>query len=149
MQEIFKNITEFPNYQVSNTGRVKSLKFGKELIMKLNRSPQGYFIIALRKNNKYVMKNVHQLVAMAFLNHTPCGHKLVVDHINEVRGDNRVENLQIITHRENIIRGIKNTSSKHTGVSWDKTQKKWQSYIIINNKKINLGFFTDELEASK
>jgi len=45
---------------------------------------------------------------MAFLNHTPCGHKLIVDHINENKLDNRVENLQLITNKQNVIKSIKN-----------------------------------------
>jgi ribosomal protein L15E len=72
---------------------------------------------------------------MAFLNHTPCGYKIVVDHIdNNIKTDNRLENLQLITQRENVSKDIKNTSSKYIGVCWHKKAKKWRSSIQINGK---------------
>jgi hypothetical protein len=90
---------------------------------------------------------VHQLVAMAFLNHTPCGMNLVVDHINSNKLDNRVENLQLITQRENSSKDIKNKTSKYTGVSWCKHRGKWLSQIYLNKKTYNLGRFNCELSA--
>ena len=47
---------------------------------------------------------VHQLIAMTFRNHIPDGHKLVVNHINFNRLDNRSINLEVITQRENLIK---------------------------------------------
>ena len=47
-------------------------------------------------------------------------HKLVVDHINNDPLDNRLENLQLISHRYNLSKDKKGGSSKFTGVSWDK-----------------------------
>lgn len=45
---------------------------------------------------------VHQLVAMAFLSHKQSGMKLVINHINKIRNDNRLFNLEILTQKENI-----------------------------------------------
>ena len=47
------------------------------------------------------MYKVHQLVAMAFLQHVPDGMNLVIDHINGDKQDNRVENLRIVTQKKN------------------------------------------------
>ena len=82
-----------------------------------------------------------------FLNHKP-NKEFVVDHINNIKLDNRLENLQLITQRENSSKDRKGTSV-YRGVSWAKQNKKWIAQITINKKKINLGYFTIELNASK
>ena len=101
-------------------------------------------IVRMKNGNK----SVHQLVAMAFLGHVPCGHKIVVDHINHDKLNNRLENLQLITNRENCSKDVKNKSSKYTGVSWDKARNKWVSQIKINGKTVPLGRYKCELVAS-
>ena len=84
---------------------------------------------------------------MAFLNHKPNGHNLVVDHINNDKLDNRLENLQIITHRENICKDRIGTS-KYAGVSYCKINKKWRARIQINKISYFLGYFTNEKDAT-
>jgi hypothetical protein len=146
--EVFKNIPDYEDlYQVSNLGRVKSLKFGKERILKAGVDGHGYLKVCLNKNGKEKTKKVHQLVAIAFLNHIPNGHVLVVDHINNNRADNRLENLQIISQRENTSKEQRG-SSKYTGVSWYKSRNKWMAYININGKLKNLGLFNCEEDAA-
>lgn len=89
--EIWRNIKDYPDYQVSNMGRVKSLgnnKTRKEKILKLQSDKDGYVIVGL---NSKTFK-VHRLVAQAFIpnpNNYP-----VVNHKNEIKDDNRVENLE-------------------------------------------------------
>jgi len=149
MIEEFRDIPNYEGiYQVSNLGRVRSLKFNKEKILKSTKNSAGYLKVGLYFNNKTKTIKVHQLVAMAFLNHTPCGFKLVVNHINFNKLDNRVENLEIVTQRKNSNREHIKSSSKYNGVHWSKTNNKWRSRILINGKKKHLGYFTDELEAS-
>ena len=146
--EIWKDIKDYEGlYQVSNLGRVKSLKFGKERILSAATNATGYSLVALC-NGKTKAITVHQLVAMAFLNHKPCGYKLVVDHINTIKTDNRLENLQVITHRQNCTKDKKGTS-KYTGVHWCKPRNKWRAEIRINGKTKYLGSFKSELEASE
>jgi hypothetical protein len=155
MEEIWKDIPRYKGlYQVSNLGNVKSLPrevcnyrgcfISKEKFLK-QRISKNYHSVRIK--NKTI--RVHQLVAMAFLNHTPCGHKLVVDHINHNKLDNRLENLQLITNRENCSKDVKNKTSKYTGVSWDSNRKKWQVGIKINGKRYALGRFNCEEEASQ
>ena len=142
--EIWKTIPGFEHYEVSNKGRVKSLKYGKERILKNSIDKDGYYRINLsNKGEKQKNFQVHKLVAMAFLNHKPCGYKIVVDHIDNNPLNNNVENLQLITNRENRIKDInKNkTSSKYIGVCWHKKAKKWHSQIRINGKVKHLGYF--------
>ena len=127
---------------------MKSLKYNKERILKPTVDSSGYLIVSLYKNTKAKTKNVHQLVAESFLNHVPCGNRSVVDHINNVKTDNGLGNLQIITHRENLSKDKKG-SSEYTGVSWCCTGEKWRADIRINGKTKYLGRFTDELKASE
>lgn len=93
---------DFVDYEVSTLGRVKSLKHGKEKILKLNKDKNGYIVCVLSYNGKLFTKKVHQLVAESFLNHFPCGHYKVVHHKDFNKTNNIVENLEIISQKENI-----------------------------------------------
>ena len=87
---------------------------------------------------------------MTFLNHKPDGtNKTVVDHKDNIKTNNYLSNLQLITNRENLIkfRLIGNYSSKYVGVYWHKRAKKWCSQIQINGKMKYLGLFVNEEEA--
>jgi hypothetical protein len=154
MEEIFKEIPGYNGlYQASNLGRIKSLSrkvcnyrgcyFSKERILTQFIS-KNYKRVNIRSSNKMV----HQLVAMAFLNHIPCGHEIVVDHINHDKLNNKLENLQLITNRENCSKDVKNKTSKYTGVSWNKARNKWVSQIKINGKTVPLGRYKCELVAA-
>ena len=150
MEEIFKDIPNYEgSYQVSNLGNVKSLKYGKERILKPASNGDGYLQVVLRKDGKSKTRTVHQLVAEGFLDHKPCGYKLIVNHINFIRHDNRAENLEIDTTRNNTNLKHLKSSSEYVGVSWDKDADKWMSRILINGKRKYLGRFTCEIEASK
>ena len=157
IQEIWKDIPNYEGYyQVSNLGNVKSLarfnnlgKRVKERVLKnLVNTTKGYLVVNLSKIGLVKTKQIHQLVAESFLNHKPNGHKLVVNHKNFNRQDNRVENLEIVTQRENANRAHIKSSSKYVGVSWHKGSKKWMSRIVINGKRKHLGYFFEEIEAS-
>ncbi|WNH10077.1 NUMOD4 domain-containing protein [Thalassobellus suaedae] len=150
-KEIWIDIIGYESlYKVSSLGRVKSLKRknvkNDRILKPCIRA--GYLKVSLNKNAKKKSFKVHQLVAMVFLNHTPNGREIVVDHINEVKTDNRVENLQIINHRENISKSKnRNTTSKYTGVHFHKQRKKWEAKIWIKSKPIYLGLYKTEIEA--
>lgn len=99
-KEHWKEIEGFPDYQVSDQGRVKSLKFGRERILKLRTTGYGYLDIKLWSEGKYERKLIHRLVIEAFLenpdNKPECNHK------NGIKTDNRLENLEWVTHSENM-----------------------------------------------
>lgn len=145
----FKEIPVFDSYYASDCGKIKSLKkAGKEKILsQWFHKKSGYYYVTLSGGGKRGNFSVHSLVAMAFLGHIPCGFESEVDHINEIKTDNRLENLQILTHRENISRSKKNTTSKYRGVSWDKNTKKWYSKIRFEKRNVSLGFFDKEEDA--
>ena len=83
--EVWKDIPEFKNYQVSNLGNVRSLNYRQtaktKLLMKHINNRGRYTLNLYKKSDRYSNRNISVLVAQAFLNHKPCGHKLVVDHI--------------------------------------------------------------------
>jgi hypothetical protein len=145
--ENWKTVFGFEDYQISDLGRVKSLKYNKEKILKPILNNTGYLCVNLGKKSKFKLFQIHQLVAIAFLNHKPNGYEKVVDHINNIKTDNALINLQIISNRENVSKDS-NGISKYTGVAFNKKCKKWQSYININSKAKYLGLFKTELEAS-
>jgi len=149
-KEIWKDVIGYEGlYEVSNLGRVKSLKCNKEKILSPVINKKGYWQCRLYKNKIATTKLVHQLLAQSFLNHIPNGNIYVVDHINDNKLDNRLDNLQVLTNRENCYKTQGKYSSKYKGVCWHKLAEKWVAQIKINGKLKHLGYFVNEQEASQ
>lgn len=127
MSENWKTIEDYPNYQVSNLGNVKSLKYhreNKEKQLSLIKDKDGYLSVKLCKNGKIKKFLVHRLVAIHFL---PNPQNLPqINHINEVKTDNRVENLEWCTNEYNINYGTRNSRMAKT-----------QSRLILQFSKQN------------
>lgn len=99
------------------------------------------------KNKKPDTFNIHQLVSIVFLGHNNCGYKLVVNHKDLNKQNNHVDNLEIVTQRENANRKHCKSSSQYVGVHWHKVAQKWIARIVINGKLKYLGCFTNEYDA--
>ena len=149
MREVFKDIPNYEGlYQVSNKGIVKNLLRNKTTKGNLDKS--GYMKTILTKDGVKKTIMIHKLVAMAFLGHTPCGYKLVVDHIDNNPLNNNLDNLQLITQRENVSKKNKKpkkASSQYTGVCWNKQDSKWTAALYVKSKRFFLGYFKEEIEA--
>ena len=150
--EIWKTIKGYEDYQISNLGRVKSLKNNKEKILITHPNEKGYYNVDLYISNKRKTLRVHKLVVEYFLNHKGDGTmKIVIDHIDNDKSNNTADNLQLITNRQNSSKTLKKinglTSSKYVGVTWNKQIKKWIAQIQINKKHIHIGCFINEYDA--
>lgn len=117
--EVWKDIKEYEGlYQVSNLGRIKSLKrnTAREKIMKPRENRDGYLSINLCKNGNVTTKKIHRLVAENFIPNPE--NKYSVNHINGLKKDNRIENLEWSTASEQAKHAVK------TGLwQWDDNRK--------------------------
>lgn len=159
--EEWRNIPRYKGiYQISNLGRVRSLARVikmknkgnypvKEKILRQSLNGAGYRIVNLYRNGKGTTKQVHQLVAIAFLRHRPSKHDLVVNHKDLDRLNNNLSNLEIITQRENSNRKHLKSSTDYVGVYKIKGSKRYYARISVKGKVKYLGTFDTPEEASK
>lgn len=142
-------------YQISNFGNVKSLSryiknkhntlsLTKEKTMKLCNDKDGYRLVSIIKNGNSKTCRVHFLVAKAFLT-KKINESDVIDHINNIKNDNRVCNLQYISFRENVSKDRKN---KHNFLGVYKNQNKFSAKIVIDGVRKYLGTFNTPEEAN-
>lgn len=114
--EIWKPVIGFDGkYEASNMGRVKSLSYlrtGEERLLTLLSTKNGYLFTSLTKNNVTRHYLVHRLVYEAFHGKIPAfkastkgDKRMEVNHINEIKDDNRLENLELVTCTENNNHG--------------------------------------------
>lgn len=116
-KEIWKDVAGYEGYyKVSNLGRVKSIdriiinslnikKLFRGKILKTTIHPDGYLLCSLSIKNRSLSVRIHRLVAEAFLINSE--NKPVVNHKNGVRDDNRLENLEWVTVKENVQHSFK------------------------------------------
>lgn len=116
--EIWKDIKDLPNYQISNLGRVKSKERitnvgiknvkqikRKERILKLFHNKKGYTQVVLYVDKKPYPVKIHRLVAEAFIPNPE--NKPQVNHIDGNKQNNRVDNLEWCTCKENMEHSYK------------------------------------------
>ena len=162
-EEIWKPVSGYEGlYEVSNKGRVKSLprtsSDGKPVIGKIRKlsvSTNGYLQLSLSKNGINTIYRVHRLVAEAFLPNPD--KKYAVNHKDETRTNNCVENLEWMSSKENCNYGTRNTrlrDQKHEiyqgrrrGVAWHIRHNKWRAALRISKKMLHLGYFDNKEEA--
>lgn len=132
MEEIWKDIEGYGGYyKVSNMGRVMSItrevsckkgtKPVKGRILKPRKNPKGYVLVHLAFGNKKGSKQIHRLVVEQFIGKIPVGYE--VNHLNMIRDDNRVSNLEICTPSENVRHSFLNSNRRTCG---------WGRFGILN-----------------
>ena len=150
-EEIWKDIKGFEGkYMVSNLGRVKSLNYnntGKEGILKAHFNVHGYLFVVLYKEGKRKLPLVHRLVATAFLENPD--NLPEVNHKNEDKTDNRVDNLEYCSRSYNINYGTRNKRSaeklkgkKHSEETIKKIAEK-----MTNNPKLSKPVYSVDKES--
>ena len=97
---------KFENYEISSFGRVRRVSTGK--ILSPFRQNRGYLQIKLSQDREIFRPTIHRLVADAFIGIS----KLEVNHIDCDKSNNRVDNLEYVTHRQNVAHSIKNGRHK-------------------------------------
>ena len=141
--EIWKDIPKYEGlYEVSNLGRVKN---NKGLVRKPRLYKDGYFDIKLSKNGKNKTKRINRLVALAFISNP--NNYPVVNHKDENKLNNRVDNLEWCTTKYNNNYG---THNKRMAETLSKVMKgKYNKPIIMCDPKGNkLKEFKSLLDAS-
>ena len=118
MCEIWKDILDYEGYyKVSNYGRVMSVKRKyrpKEIILKQARNKDGYMLVGLRKDGIIHSYYVHRLVYEAFNGSLPS--EMHINHINEDKSDNRLENLNAMSQQDNNSWGTRNERIRQSNV---------------------------------
>ena len=159
-KKVFYNGLE-TNIEVTKCARVRKVskdwygnhlnsKIGEIDFTKLKLRLDGYYQVGIQiKGLKAKTVKVHQLIAAAFLGYKFQGFKLVVDHIDSNKQNNNLNNLQIITQRENSSKEKTLKSGLPVGVYYWKKTNRYQCKIYINKKSIFLGYYDTPEEASK
>ena len=144
--EIWRDIEGFEGlYQVSNLGRTKRLyKNDKEKILKPFFNRYGYLYINLYKEGKRETCRVHRLVAKAFIPNPE--NKPEVNHKDEDKTNNKVENLEWMTRRENNNYGTRNERSRKSQTNDKKRSQPIYGINIKTNEKIE---FSSTREAQR
>lgn len=100
--EYWLPVVDFSDYEVSNYGRIRSLK--TDVVMKPYTTKGGYQLIKLFKNSKHHPRYVHRLVAASFFD---CDYEeFEINHIDGDKENNFIGNLEWCKHSENIEHAI-------------------------------------------
>lgn len=116
MREIkFRAWEEFPKYEVGNDGSIWSLNYnhtGKRRELKQMDDQDGYKYVFLVVGGRRYKRSVHRMVAKCFIENPLT--KPQINHINGIRYDNRAENLEWCTAKENTLHSYRVNGRKHT-----------------------------------
>jgi len=143
-REIWKNIKDYSDYQISNCGRIKSLKFGKIKIRKILMDHKGYHYINLYENGKCKKRKIHILIYETFNNYKLKENECI-HHIDNNPINNNINNLKLMTkldHKKFHIGPFLNKkhsekSKRKIGISNSKLEEwKVKSIYQISNSPI-------------
>lgn len=99
----------------------------------------GYMCVSVLAKSIYI----HRVIFLMFHGYLP----KYIDHIDGNPSNNKIENLREATQSQNMANSSRTNKKKLKGTTFCKKQKKWISAIMINYKRIHIGYFKTELEA--
>lgn len=108
--EQWRKIADYANYEVSDCGRVRNAKTMR--VLKPHDNGYGYLTVGLCQHGKQRTLRVHRLVFVAFVGGVPEG--MEINHIDEDKHNNRLENLEVITHADNMAYGMRGRRQSNT-----------------------------------
>lgn len=134
--ENWKKIPKYPLYEASNLGNIKTFNWknqGKEKIMKPALDGSGYLrTMLMNENGKFDTIKVHRIIAQTFIENPL--NKPQVNHLNCVKTDNRVINLEWATASENQIHAYKEQRRNNRGENNPATSLKDKDVLDIRSK---------------
>ena len=132
-------------YQISDLGRIKSLKYGKEKIMKPQKTRCGYLKVCLYKDGYGKTIIVHRLVAETFIPN-PQGFE-TVNHKDEVKTNNTVGNLEWMSKKDNLNYGTRNKRVAESHINHPSLSKQVQ--MLDKSTGELLATFPSTMEAKR
>lgn len=105
---------------------------------------QGYVQVALHCNGKVQRLHAHRIIMSLHLKRD-LKRTEIVDHINQNRSDNRLQNLRLVDHSVNALNTPprSNNTSGHKNISWCKQKGKWQVSCVLGGNRKHVGFYTE------
>lgn len=129
---LFFPIAGFECYAINKNGDIKNTKTNKLLKPSLNKKNKYYYVCLCKDGKRKNNQKIHKLVAETFL--TKPNEKYVVDHINNNKTDNRVENLRFVSYAEN-----NRNKTKQYNVTYSFVEKVPENSLhVLKFKDVNL-----------
>jgi len=124
-------------YEISECGNIRRIlnRYGniQNKIIKPSHTPDGYFKVRLSKNGIYEQPNLHRIIYEAFVRDIP--HNMQVNHKDFDKENNSLNNLEIVTAKENIRHTLRNSRHRRC-ISVDMVQRIRRLYSVVKHQKI-------------
>ena len=131
--ELFRDIPNHTGYRVSNYGRMISCVGRGQRILKQSNGSHGYKVLKLGVGQVY---SVARITATVFISNPL--NKPEINHRNGIRHDNRIENLEWCTHKENMIHSVKTGLRKYENIKKSKNLTRKEINEIFNYRQYNI-----------
>jgi hypothetical protein len=134
--EEWRDVPGISNLQASTGGRIRSIVWGRAKVVSVWPTAKGYLRVYLRREGRRRVFTVHRLICLTFIGPRPDG--MQINHKNEVKADNRIENLEYVTPLANVRHSYKNLIANHVrGESCGLAKLTTEQVVEIRRTKAN------------